>query len=304
MKFTVNGCLCLIVLFACSALFLFASRHAWKMPEWKELGARLAKGVRTPPAETPEGSSVSETALGREAPPAVIGSDDSGDGSGREGEAVDGEAERVSDRGAAKEEPPRYPLIFPTNNEKIFEDPPAFYMHTNRWEEGVNLKPWQGGKYGFVRNKLRTQIGDVFTRLHEGIDIRPVERDEKGNPLDEVKAISDGVVVYVNSDSWKSNYGKYIVIRHDWEEGRFFTLYAHLATTEVSTKMEVGAGTSLGLMGYTGDGLDRERAHLHLELAFMLNERIRDQDWPIFEGPQEKGFSTQKTLPERIGKGL
>lgn len=256
------------------------------MPEWNKLGASLVKVVRKPsPAETLEGESVLETSLGESVSPAVEEVEDTGDGSQHEEVDSRGAADPVADKGEEKTAAdrsekaavePRYALIFPTDNEKIFEDPPAFYMHTNRWEDGVNLKPWQGGKYGFVRNKLRTQIGDVFTRLHEGIDIRPLERDEKGNPLDEVKAISDGVVVYVNSESWKSNYGKYIVIRHDWEEGRFFTLYAHLATTEVSTDMEVSAGTSLGLMGYTGDGLDRERAHLHLELALMLNERYTE----------------------------
>lgn len=286
MKVTINGCFCLIVLVGCFALFHFATRHTWKMPEWKKLGASLVKVVRKPAREESlEGNTVSETTLGKETPPAMAGTGETGEDLNEGGEDSKGEGESEEGLGKKLADPdpaavtsiePRYPLILPTDNEKIFEDPPAFYMHTNRWEDGVNLKLWRGGKYGFVRNKLTTQIGIVFTRLHEGIDVRPVERDEKGNPLDEVKAISEGVVAYVNPESWRSNYGKYVVIRHEWEEGDFFTLYAHLATTEVSTGMKVSTGTSLGLMGYTGSGLDRERAHLHMELAFMLSERFSE----------------------------
>lgn len=170
---------------------------------------------------------------------------------------------------------PPLKLFLPTDNREIFGDPSKFYMYTNRTFEGVSSKPWQGGQYGFVRNQRRTSLGILYTRLHEGIDIRPVRRDSKGEPLDDVRSISAGIVVYVNASATASNYGKYIVVQHNWPEGSFFSLYAHMMTTDVRAGQPVEAGARLGRMGYTGSGLDRERAHVHVELNFMLSERFK-----------------------------
>ena len=178
----------------------------------------------------------------------------------------------------ASEPEPAFRLVLPTGNKSLYDDPPDFYMHTNRWIDGVNTKPWEGGKYGFVRNPLSTRIGKVYTRLHEGIDIRPLYRDDRGVPLDDVRAISDGTVVYANPSASASNYGKYVVVRHDWPDGCFYSLYAHLASVEAEKDTPVRAGDTLGRLGYTGAGIDRERAHLHLELTMMLSERF-DTDY-------------------------
>jgi murein DD-endopeptidase MepM/ murein hydrolase activator NlpD len=97
-------------------------------------------------------------------------------------------------------------LVLPTDNDAIFsEDPSRFYMYTDRNFEGVLTKPWSGGAYGFTRDQKRTAAGIILTRLHEGVDIRPVKRDAAGEPLDEVRAIADGTVVYVNGSSSRSN---------------------------------------------------------------------------------------------------
>lgn len=168
-------------------------------------------------------------------------------------------------------------LDLPTDNRELFGDPSKFFMHTNRYIDGVNMKPWQGGKYGFVRNQLHTQNGVIYTRLHEGIDIRPMVRDDKKVPLDEVRAISDGVVVYVNKSASASNYGRYVVIRHDWPEGAFYSLYAHLASVCVEVGGILQGNSMLGVLGNTGAGIDRERAHLHLELNFLLSEQFETQ---------------------------
>ncbi len=169
-------------------------------------------------------------------------------------------------------------LVLPTKNTAIFSsDPSKFYMYTNRNFEGVNSKPWEGGTYGFSRNGKRTSIGIVNTRLHEGIDIKPVSRDSSGNPLDSVRAISRGTVVYVNSTSSHSNYGKYIVVHHDWGDGPFFSLYAHLSSASIKTGQKVNAGDTIAKMGYTGAGIDRTRAHVHVELNMLMSDRF--QSW-------------------------
>ena len=166
-------------------------------------------------------------------------------------------------------------LVLPTDNDAIFSDDPSrFYMYTDRNFEGVRSKPWQGGTYGFSRNQKRTGIGIVYTRFHEGIDIRPVRRDNSGNPLDDIYSIANGTVVYVNDSSTASNYGKYVVVHHDWGYGPFFSLYAHISESLVERGQVVRAGAPIAKMGYTGAGINRTRAHVHLELNMILSDRF------------------------------
>ncbi|MGY8643879.1 MAG: M23 family metallopeptidase [Verrucomicrobiales bacterium] len=163
-------------------------------------------------------------------------------------------------------------LRLPTQNDAIFSsDPSKFYMYTYRHFEGVDSKPWSGGRFGFVRNQRRTSSGIVFTKFHEGLDIRTISRDAAGKPSDNVRAIMPGTVVYVNSSASASSYGKYIVVVH---EGSFYSLYAHLNATAAKKGQVVKAGDLLGKLGYTGAGINNERAHLHLELALLMNDRF------------------------------
>src|SRR5512132_3933667 len=87
-----------------------------------------------------------------------------------------------------------------TDNDALFSGGgAAFYQYIERNYKGVKSTPWEGGQYGFVRDPTDTPGGVVYTRFHEGIDIRPIHRDAHGEPLDEVRAIADGKVVHVNS---------------------------------------------------------------------------------------------------------
>lgn len=174
-------------------------------------------------------------------------------------------------------EPPPPAILFslPTDNDALFRgDGPAFYMFVDRAGEQV----WQAGGYGFVRNPRETQEGKVFTKFHEGVDIAPVRRDARGEPLDLVKAIADGTVVYATKSAGVSNYGNYVVVAHDCGEGEgvFYSLYAHLKRIDTKPGEDVRRGDVIGLMGYTGAGIDRRRAHVHLELCFLLSERFEE----------------------------
>jgi murein DD-endopeptidase MepM/ murein hydrolase activator NlpD len=127
-------------------------------------------------------------------------------------------------------------LALPTDNDALFRGGGAeFYQHILREFKGVSSTPWQGGQYGFVRNPQETPAGLLYTRFHEGVDIRPVRRDARGEPLDEVRAIADGTVVHVNLVPGHSNYGKYVVIEHRWDGSSYYSLYGHLAS--VATKV-------------------------------------------------------------------
>jgi murein DD-endopeptidase MepM/ murein hydrolase activator NlpD len=168
-------------------------------------------------------------------------------------------------------------LVLPTANEALFSDGGrAFYMHTNRTFEGRRSQPWQAGQYGYVRNPVRTDAGEiVYTRRHEGLDIRPKRRDADGLAADTVRAIDEGRVVYANTVANNSNYGKYAVVRHKWGGSPYFSLYAHLAEIAVPESTRVAQGEPLGRVGHTGHGLNTERAHVHLEIALLLNRRFQ-----------------------------
>ncbi len=170
-------------------------------------------------------------------------------------------------------------LVLPTENDALFsDDGPAFYQYTDRRMQPGIAPAWEGGKYGFVRNFRVTRYGPVYTRFHEGIDIRSVERaSERQEPRDLVRSIDDGVVVYVNNTSAHSSYGRYVVVEHWWSGSPFYSLYAHLGRITANVGQDVSRGQALGVMGYSGVGINRRRAHLHLEVNLMLSRNF--QDW-------------------------
>ena len=173
----------------------------------------------------------------------------------------------------------------PTLNDALFRgDNNGFYMYCDRNFEGVHSQPWEAGTYGMVRNPFRASNDQVmFSRMHEGIDVKPLQRDAAGEPLDEVRPIAPGRVVHVNDSPGSSNYGRYVVVQHRVPEGKIYSLYAHLASVACTVGQLVGTGNVLGIMGHTGVGLDRVRSHLHLEIGLLINE-----DYEKFCPPSNK----------------
>ena len=166
-------------------------------------------------------------------------------------------------------------LVLPTGNDALFHGGgPAFYQYIERDYKGQKSTPWEGGQYGFVRDPVETAAGVIYTRFHEGIDIRCLLRDANGEPLDDVRAIDAGRVVYTNFVPAYSNYGKYIVIEHRWDGSPYYSLYGHLSKIDVHVGQAVQRGEHVAVMGYTGAGLNQARAHLHLELNLMLSHHF------------------------------
>jgi murein DD-endopeptidase MepM/ murein hydrolase activator NlpD len=163
-------------------------------------------------------------------------------------------------------------LVLPTENQALLHgDPANFYQYVQRDFEGQVSQPWEGGQYGFVRNPVRFGSTIICTRFHEGIDIRPLNRDSSGEPTDVVHAIAAGKVAYTNTVAGYSNYGRYVVVEHSFDNCPYYSLYAHLSLIMVKPGDNVAQNAPLAVMGHTGEGIDRERAHVHLELNLMLN---------------------------------
>lgn len=170
---------------------------------------------------------------------------------------------------------PAYQL--PTENLHLLTgEPEKFYMYVDRVFEGETSQPWEGGAWGLVRTPVRVGESVQYLRFHEGIDIAPVKRDKAGNPLDLVMSVADGTVVHVSDAPGRSNYGRYIVVAHpvDPAGSVVCSLYAHLAKCTVQPGDKVRKGGVIGQMGYTGAGITRVRAHVHLELALVMSSRF------------------------------
>jgi murein DD-endopeptidase MepM/ murein hydrolase activator NlpD len=166
-------------------------------------------------------------------------------------------------------------LVLPTDNDALLRgDGPAFYQYIERDYHGEKSTPWEGGRYGFVRNPVETSAGIIYTRLHEGMDIKPLERDASGEPLDAVRAIAPGVVVHASSVAGYSNYGRYVVVEHRFDGCKYYSLYGHLSSIAVRTGQHVQQRDQLGVMGHTGEGLNQARAHVHVELNLMLSRHF------------------------------
>lgn len=174
---------------------------------------------------------------------------------------------------------PALDLVLPTDNKALLEGhPEEFYQFVDRTlPSGEKTTPWEAGQFGFVRNEAHLSNGEtIFTRFHEGLDIKPMHRDAKDEPTDEVRSIAAGEVVYISAVAGHSNYGRYIVIRHDWGEGPFCSLYAHLNEIKCTLGDKVQPGTPIAIMGHTGDGIDRRRAHTHTELNLFLSSHFAE----------------------------
>jgi murein DD-endopeptidase MepM/ murein hydrolase activator NlpD len=154
----------------------------------------------------------------------------------------------------------------PTRNHALFEP-----GGEERFLVGTVGKPYTSGRFGCVRSDGH--------QIHEGLDIKCLERDRHGEPIDPVMVTADGTVVYINAKPALSNYGKYIVVRHRIEGLEIYSLYAHLS--EIRDGLHIGefvkGGDKIAIMGHTANthqGISKERAHVHFELDLLVNERF------------------------------
>ncbi len=153
----------------------------------------------------------------------------------------------------------------PTANRAVLEN-----ARDEAFFQGTAGKPWTSGQFGCVRSDGR--------QFHEGVDIRCLQRDRRGEPTDPVLASADGTVAYLNAKPSLSNYGKYVVLRHQIDGLEVYTLYAHLASFEPEIRIgkSVRAGQRLATMGRTANTrqpITKDRAHVHFEIDLVVSER-------------------------------
>lgn len=152
----------------------------------------------------------------------------------------------------------------PTANRAIFEA-----GGEERFFVGTVGKPWTSGTFGCVRTE--------GWQMHEGLDIRCLQRDKQGEPTDPVRATADGVVGYINRRPSLSNYGNYVILRHLIDGIEVCSLYAHLreVRADLGAGQTVKAGEQIAVMGRTSNtrqAISKDRAHVHFELDLIVND--------------------------------
>ena len=197
------------------------------------------------------------------------------------------------------------PFQLPTANRALFEP-----GGEDRFFAGTAGKPWASGTFGCVRTEGR--------QMHEGIDIRSVQHDRKGEPTDPVLATAAGTVAYVNHKAGLSNYGKYIILRHLVEGLEVYSLYAHLNEVRSGLRegMAVRGGEPIGVLGRTTNTRERigkERAHVHFELNLLLNDRFvawykaahpgERNDHGLWNGRNLVGLDPRRVLLQQHAQG-
>lgn len=168
----------------------------------------------------------------------------------------------------------RLELVWPTPNTAFLEERPieTFIQPTVSGEASSGL-------FGCVRNHGR--------QFHEGLDLAPLKRDQRGEPADPVFAAMSGIVRYINHTPGNSSYGRYIVLEHPAARPSVYTLYAHLAAIAagLGENQPVTLGQIIGQMGRSAGGyrIPKERAHLHFEIGLRLTDRFQEwYDWKKF----------------------
>jgi peptidoglycan LD-endopeptidase LytH len=158
------------------------------------------------------------------------------------------------------------PIAFPTANHALLEKGAE-----DRFFVGTVGKPWTTGTFGCVRSEGH--------QMHEGLDIRCLQRDRRGEPEDPVLATAGGTVAYLSARPALSNYGKYIILRHQLDGLEVFSLYAHLSAIQpgLAPGQPVKAGDRIGTMGRTAnthEGISKDRAHVHFEINLLVNDQF------------------------------
>lgn len=176
---------------------------------------------------------------------------------------------------------PRVELVWPTPNKAYLEGRPLedFIQPTVSGET-------TSGLFGGVRSG--------GTQFHEGIDLKPISRDRRGEPTDDVFATMAGVVRHVNPNAGESSYGRYIVIEHPELSPAVYTLYAHLSAVKAGLKPgdAVACGQVIATMGRSSGGyvIPKDRAHLHYEIGLMATRNFQSwYAWKKFGSPNEQG---------------
>lgn len=157
------------------------------------------------------------------------------------------------------------PLAWPTPN-------PA-------WAQGRGLESYvQPTASGEIASGLFGGTRSGGRQFHEGLDLKPIRRNAKGEATDPIFAVMDGVVRHLATAAGSGGYGRYVVLEHSGVKPAVYSLYAHLGSIDPALRLggAVKRGQVIGIMGRSAGGytIPKDRAHLHLEIGLMITQQF------------------------------
>jgi murein DD-endopeptidase MepM/ murein hydrolase activator NlpD len=133
--------------------------------------------------------------------------------------------------------------------EKSFDEIRKYVDHKRSM---LAAKPTAWPVHGWISSGFGSRVNPLSGEpgFHTGVDIA----NDIGTP---VHATADGRVAFAG---WEGGYGKLVVVEHG--QG-FSTYYGHLSEIKATVGQMVRRGTTVGLMGQTGDATG---PHVHYEI--------------------------------------
>ncbi len=138
------------------------------------------------------------------------------------------------------------------------------------------------GRYNEVRDIYQQQQFQGRC-VHLGIDINLPQNEPIYCPL-------DAVIHSFADNHLPGDYGPTLILQHQLEDQRFYTLYGHLSRRDL-THWHIGKNISQGaLLGHTGSSDENGGwpAHLHLQIIENLEEH--QGDYPGVCSMQDRSF--------------
>jgi len=134
--------------------------------------------------------------------------------------------------------------------------------------EGTGQLQWPTAQYR-VTSAFGWRIHPIFGywHFHKGIDLGPRIPGQS----EPIYAAAKGIVRYVG---YSRGYGERVIIEH--KELGLVTLYAHLASYNVTKGDEVKQGEKIGMMGKTGWATG---IHLHFEVRDNAGQLLNPEDY-------------------------
>jgi murein DD-endopeptidase MepM/ murein hydrolase activator NlpD len=160
--------------------------------------------------------------------------------------------------------------VLTSNSNKSTLSPAAVFGHpVNTTEVPID------SRWNFASSPNGTySLGGWF---HSGIDFGRGDNEGGNTGLaysgKEVKATGSGRVMYVSYGD-NNGYGTTVVIAHKQGSKNIYSLYAHLASTNVSVNQYVTKEYKIGTIGKTGSG-SCGGYHLHFELLGITNDILQ-----------------------------
>ncbi|WP_419879469.1 peptidoglycan DD-metalloendopeptidase family protein [Brevibacillus centrosporus] len=135
-----------------------------------------------------------------------------------------------------------------TVERKVIQEETVTKPNAKIVERGTKVVSATGNMTWPANGVLTSRYGQRWGRLHKGLDIAG-----SGS----IRATESGKVVLAG---WYGDYGKAVIIDHG---NGVQTLYGHMKSLRVSEGEQVSKGTSIGIMGSTGDSTG---IHVHFEV--------------------------------------